>query len=238
MTKRGAVEMKAPKRKAGPGRKPGGPIHSKTSNFSTRITPQTRQDLEAEARAAGQSVSQVAEQLLRIGVRAKREKEQPDATRSLCFLVAELSRLLCNFKDANGKPSFYWRTNPYMFEAFKLAISKFMDGIRPPGEICSPIEEEPGLANSTVWGPHDTPEARADWATAIVFANLQTVEPERVRASFGPGASIDMLLDMDRTATNMARARADLQIEMRPQAAQEALQANKDLRNQFGGKQS
>jgi hypothetical protein len=184
-----------------------------------------------EARAGGQSVSQVAEQLLRLGIKTKRERERPDAMRALCYIVAELSELVCNFKAADGKPVFDWRTNPFMFEAFGLAIQKFMDVIKPAGDIRSPREDEPGLANSTIWGPYDTPHARAEWAVMILWHNLQSVEPERLKADmFSVPLSIDALTDMERTAYGMARAREDLQIAFRAQAKQDLL--NKFRRTQ------
>jgi hypothetical protein len=208
--------MKTTKRKAGPGRKPAGTIRSKISNFSTRITAETRQALETEARAAGQSVSQIAEQFLRLGIRTKRDRERPDAIRALCYVVAELSELLCNFKAADGKPAFDWRTSPFMFEALRLAIQKFMDQIKPAGDARSPIEDEPGLANSTLWGPYDTPDARAGWAVMILWHNLQSIKAERLTADmFSIPLPLDALTDMERTAYSMARAREDLQIEFR-----------------------
>ena len=55
------------KRAPGGGRKPAGPISGKLSIFSTRITHETRVALEAEAGMTGQSISQVAEQLINLG---------------------------------------------------------------------------------------------------------------------------------------------------------------------------
>jgi hypothetical protein len=209
--------MKAGKRKAGPGRKPAGTIRSKVSNFSTRITAETRVALETEARATEQSVSQVAEQLLRLGIKTKRERERPDALRAFCYLVAELAELICNFKEADGKPAFDWRTTPFTFEAFRLAIQKLMDAIKPSGEIRSPTEDEPTLANSLMWaGPYNSPEARAEWATMILWHNLQSAEPGRLtQEMFSPRVTVDELTEIERVAYSMARARHDLQIEFR-----------------------
>jgi hypothetical protein len=216
--------MKARKRKAGPGRKPAGTIRSKVSNFSTRITAETRVALETEARATEQSVSQVAEQLLRLGIKTKRERERPDALRAFCYLVAELAELICNFKEADGKPVFDWRTTPFTFEAFRLAIQKLMDAIKPSGEIRSPTEDEPTLANSLIAGPYDSPQVRAEWATMILWHNLQSVEPGRLRQEMFsppftpdefPPITVDELTEIERTAYSMARARHDLQIEFR-----------------------
>jgi hypothetical protein len=209
--------MKAGKRKAGPGRKPAGTIRSKVSNFSTRITAETRVALETEARATEQSVSQVAEQLLRLGIRTKRQREQPDALRAFCYLVAELAELICNYKQADGKPVFDWRTTPFTFEAFRLAIQKLMDAIKPSGEIRSPTDDEPTLANSLMWaGPYNSPQARAEWATMILWHNLQSAEPGRLTPEmFSPPITVDELTELERVEYTMARARHDLQIEFR-----------------------
>jgi hypothetical protein len=202
--------MKATKRKAGPGKTPSGPIRGKSSNFSTRITAETREALESEARARGYSMSQVAEQFLRLGIRTKRERDRPDAMRGLCYVIAELSELVCNLNPEGPLPD--WRTNPFMHEAFALAIQKFMTEIRPSGDVRSPIEDEPRLANNTIGGPYDTPQARAEWATMILWHNLH-LKPERLAPEmFGIPLPIDAITDMERTAYNMARAREDLQI--------------------------
>jgi hypothetical protein len=203
MTKQSRPGMITKKRKAGPGRKPAGPIRAKSSNFSTRITAQTRQALEAEARAAGQSISQVAEQLLRLGIDAKRKGDRSPPTRGFCYTVGELSELISNLK----MQEFDWRTNPFQFEAFGLAIQKFMKTIKPAGDIRSPIEDEPLLAKSPGLGPFDTPQARADWAVEIIWHNWQSIKPEHLEAGMvGPRGLI--------TAYGMARAKDDLRIEL------------------------
>src|SRR4051794_22702873 len=105
---------KTGKHKAGPGRPPAGPIRGKMSNFSTRITAETRAALETEARAT--NLSQAAEQLLRLGLAVKRERLRGDPTRALCYLIAELAETIC----PRGIPALEWQANPFMFEAFKL----------------------------------------------------------------------------------------------------------------------
>jgi hypothetical protein len=176
--------------------------------------------LEAEARATGQSVSQVAEQLLRLGIKTKRERERPDAIRAFCYLVEKLAELVCSFKGADGKPAFDWRANRFAFETLRLAIQKLMDEIKPSGDIQSPIEDEPALATSTVWGPHDAPQARAEWAVMILWHNLQSAEPELLRQQEICGVPVtafpeSAITALERTAYSMARAREDLQIEFR-----------------------
>ena len=60
-----------PKRRApGGGRKPNGPYRGVSANFCSRITPELRAELEALSASQGQSMSQVSEQLMRIGLEA------------------------------------------------------------------------------------------------------------------------------------------------------------------------
>src|SRR5712672_858377 len=70
-------------KKAGAAPAPG----SKSSNFSTRITPQTRASIEAEAKETGKSVSQMAEILIRRGLDARREAARNSATQAICYLL-------------------------------------------------------------------------------------------------------------------------------------------------------
>src|SRR5215467_1967926 len=81
-----------PRRRApGAGRKPAGPIAGKLSNFSTRITNETRLALEAQAGASGQSISQIAEQMIRLGLGTVAERERSNPTQALAFFIAELA---------------------------------------------------------------------------------------------------------------------------------------------------
>ena len=79
------------KRAPGAGRKPAGPISGKLSNFSTRITNETRIALEAQAGASGQSISQVAERMIRLGLETVAERERSNPTQALAFFIAELA---------------------------------------------------------------------------------------------------------------------------------------------------
>jgi hypothetical protein len=198
--------MKARKRKPGAGRKSAGPFKGQFSNFSTRIQIETRQALEAEAEAAGQSVSQMAQRLLWLGIKEKRKRERPDAVQALCYIIAELAELVCNLK----KPEEDWRTNPFMFEAFSVAIQKFMDAIRPSGEMRPPAREEAPFG-----GPLDTPDARAEWAVTVLWRFLQAAKPEPVTADmFNVALPLDWLTEMERDAFGMAKAREALQIDI------------------------
>ena len=99
-----------------------------------------------------------------------------------------------------------------MFETLKLSIAKLMETMKPDGEIRSPIETEAGLANSSIWGPHDTPQARADWAVMILWNYLMVAKPVKAAELFGPDLSKQMAADIEHTSYGMADAREHLKI--------------------------
>src|SRR4051794_39991246 len=74
-----------------PGRPPAGPIAGKTAVFSTRITAETRAMLEREATVSQQSISQLAERILRAGLAARHEREQGGSSKALGYLVEILA---------------------------------------------------------------------------------------------------------------------------------------------------
>jgi hypothetical protein len=190
--------MAKKKRASGGGRKPAGDIHGKKAWFSTRITAETRAALEAEAAASEKSVSQVAEALLVEAIATRREVSLDDPLKAFAYLIAQLEEVTCHGLDRD------WRTDRFMFEAFKRAIIKFMDGIAPAGEMRSPIEDTPLLAKTTIFGPLDTPERRANHVAKVVLHNFwrATARPTRVTASY--------LAAMDTTVNAMVKARAAL----------------------------
>jgi hypothetical protein len=204
--------MAAKRRTKGGGRKPRGDIHGKSKTLSTRITPETRQALETEALARGQSISQVAEQIINLGLQVRRERDRGKASpaRALGHIVAELSEVICGFKGEDGKPAFDWLTNPFMFQALRMAIPKFMDTIAPTGDVRSPAEYEPALANSTIWGPHDTPEARANYAVMVLSHNLRHAQPVSAEKALGFDMPLQMKIDIERTLYSMHQAREAL----------------------------
>src|SRR5262245_15072980 len=117
--------MRARKRAPGGGRKPRGDIRGKSATLTSRITASTALALGPEAAASGRSISQVAERMIELGLDRQKERERDTPVKALCYIVAELSALICCFKKEDRKP-FEWLTNPFMFEAFKLAIQRFM----------------------------------------------------------------------------------------------------------------
>lgn len=147
----------------------------KTATFATRITQRTRDLLDAEAERQGNSVAAVAERLLRTAL----EKKAAEETRS-----HELRRLfnlietLCFFlsKEHHWDDQKYdWHSNPYLFEAFRLAIGYLMTVMRPPGQITTP----PPPPKSSRYGTGDNIYAQdADFFEDMIYD--QNKYPESV----------------------------------------------------------
>jgi len=116
------------KRAPGAGRKPAGPISGKLSNFSTRITHETRVGLEAQAAMSGQSISQVAEQMIALGLATKREREQSSPTQALAFLVGDLAD---GCSALFGDKTFSWNTDAFAFDALAFALRLLLERLRP-----------------------------------------------------------------------------------------------------------
>ena len=108
----------------------------KTSYFSTRLTPKTRSLLEAEARRRGKSLSEVAEDLLQLGLEEIADLERPKPLRALLFLISSLSNEIRG--PHRQDPKYSWHSNPYMFAALRAGIIALLDKLRPPGEIVTP----------------------------------------------------------------------------------------------------
>jgi hypothetical protein len=111
---------------------------AKASYFSTRITQKTRDLLEAEARRSGESLAVVAEQLLQIGLekKAERRSRKDRPTKALLHLIYLLTRTVP--ADYGNDAKYNWRTNPFMFKAFRAAVARLLVSLQPSGEIVAP----------------------------------------------------------------------------------------------------
>jgi hypothetical protein len=139
----------------------------KSSYFSTRLTQKTRDLLEAEARRREKSLSEVAEDLLQLGLEEIADLDRPKPLRALLFLISALGRqtLGPHWPD----PKYSLHSNPYMFAAFRAGIIDLLDRLRPPGEIVTPPpgpeymdEDKPGLFR------HTFPDSPAEYARILV----------------------------------------------------------------------
>lgn len=171
------------KRRPGGGRKATGPYAGKTERFSTRIMRETREAIEREARLMGAGVSQAAESLLRLAVRVKREEERDRAMRALNFVIAETAHQVVGLHalDERGKEHaiFNWRTNPFFFKAFKMAVGKVLDALEPRGDKQPPSIEFSDidkkmqfLLTGTLVDSFNSPKARAEYAANSILSML------------------------------------------------------------------
>src|SRR5262249_35715759 len=84
----------------------------KTSYFSTRLTQQTRDLLDAEAAYTGKKLSSTAARLLNRALAEVAEERRPGSVRAL-FLLMEI--LLQRIQGSPLDRS--WRSSPYLFAA-------------------------------------------------------------------------------------------------------------------------
>jgi hypothetical protein len=163
------------------GRKPKGEFSGKTSNFSTRIQPETRKALEKEAKATGQSVSQFAERLIVAGLAERQDEKKDKALRALCFLIGEIARqVVVPIINAEKKVEgviFDWRSRPFFYKAFKVAVCRVLDSLDPPGEAKCPITRvelgEPNPFMEKFAASLKSPEARGEYVAEYIVRSLK-----------------------------------------------------------------
>jgi hypothetical protein len=152
------------KRRPGGGRK--ATLH-KISTFSTRITAETRGALEAEAAKSGISISQLAAKLLDDGLKDRRDRNLvSNPVRALALLIENIEQE-SRSRAADGTDC-EWRTDPTMFETFRIAISKLLEKLRPPGDIDT-SKDGPLIGRS--------PEEQAEFIIRRVWADLLSAAP-------------------------------------------------------------
>ena len=103
-------------------------------------------------------------------------------------MIAELAHNTVGYHEATGgkkKPMFDWRSNPFFFRAFKIAVAKVLDALEPKGEIRAPEmpkgydaermskDEEPGSLQWRWLRSYKTPEDRGQVAAEAVWDALQ-----------------------------------------------------------------
>jgi hypothetical protein len=114
------------KRAKGAGRKSKGEFHGMRNPLSIRITDTLREKLDGACKASGRSLTQEVTRRLddSFGI-----KGEPDPrVRAITYLIGQVTLY-------TGKE---WRTNPWMFQAFKVAVSLILEKLAPPGELISP----------------------------------------------------------------------------------------------------
>ncbi|MDO8877211.1 MAG: hypothetical protein Q8M24_18575 [Pseudolabrys sp.] len=114
------------RRKAGAGRKPKGPYAGKMATFATRITDETRKDLELAAAAKRRSLSQEAECRLRVSFQRERAAASDPQMTALCFVISQIAS---HMQPQGEEPR--WRTDPKIYEGFFAGVSLLLAAMHP-----------------------------------------------------------------------------------------------------------
>jgi hypothetical protein len=163
------------------GRTPKGEFAGKLSHFSTRIQPETRKALEHEAKVSGKSISQVAERLLVSALSDRRMGDLGRAKRAMSYLVAEIAHHIEGIHAQEGRrfrTPFKWRSDPFFYEAFKIAVAQVLEALTPPGEI-----KPPDLKVHHAESPSDrdwvesfkSPKARGEYVAGHILYSMRTI---------------------------------------------------------------
>jgi hypothetical protein len=87
-------------------------------------------------------LSQTIERLLQLGLHEKQARNRHQPIRAMCYLITQLSEMvtIALLKERNlMHPEYNWRSNPFMFEAFRVAVLYLFDALRPPGASVAPL---------------------------------------------------------------------------------------------------
>jgi hypothetical protein len=181
------------KRAKGAGRKSKGEFHGMRNPLSIRITDALRGKLDGACKASGRSLTQEVTRRLddSFGI-----KGEPDPrVRAITYLIGQVT--LYTGKD--------WRTNPWMFQAFKAAVSLILEKLAPPGELITPELVRQFGAKMGV--PPDqlksTPEGFGFLISEIVWTVLTTM-PELPPGMIVPSGSWGYAMPQAREALGVA----------------------------------
>jgi hypothetical protein len=159
-------------KRKGAGRPRSAPL-GKTSYFSTRIRAETRAWLEAESRRVGDTLSSTVERLLRFAMMKKDRDDRSDSIKALCYVIGLLAERIPGIYFAT--PEYSWRSNPFMFEAFRAAVSCILDELRPPGKVIAPPPLHPTFKSTF----KEQPEQHGlEMARALIFQLQSAAVPE------------------------------------------------------------
>jgi hypothetical protein len=159
-------------KRKGAGRPRSAPL-GKTSYFSTRISAETRAWLEAESRRVGDTLSSTVERLLRFAMMKKDSGDRSDPIKALCYVIGLLAERIPGIYFA--APEYSWRSNPFMFEAFRAAVSCVLDELRPPGEVVAPPPLHPTFKSTFKEQPD---QHGLETARALIFQLQSAAVPE------------------------------------------------------------
>jgi hypothetical protein len=170
------------KRAPGGGRKPGGEFRNLTAVMSLRMPQDLRDQLERARKVSKRSLSQELIARAEASFGRDRDQSRDRALRAFCFLFSELQRVVC------VDPELDWRSDPWLFQAFKLAVAKLLDRFQPAGETKLPqwwrfVRESPSVEGILFNKEEreritESPEAMAEHAVQRVLWSFDS--PQRL----------------------------------------------------------
>jgi hypothetical protein len=173
------------RRRPGGGRKSEGEFRNLTAVMSLRMPQDLRDRLEQARKASRRSLSQELIARAEASFERDRGQSRDRALRAFCFLFSELMQVIC----VNPELMPDWRFNPWLFQAFRLAVPKLLDHFRPAGGMKLPefwqfareVPDVDGLPAVKEWGRRitESPEAMADHAVQKVLADFNN--PQQVK---------------------------------------------------------
>jgi hypothetical protein len=209
--------------------------------FSTRLEPEVLAQLKASAADwPGENVSAFTEFLINRGL-AEREKQKRDqALRALLYCIAQLAERCGGIPTVKAR--WNWRTDPFLFRAFKLAVRKFLDALEEPsGEIKPPwasmlydSPEKLEIASTRTSSPElfkyivnqmmedsKSPENYATYAFTEVWrqANNPAPEPDEYERAIFQALPFGKALE--REFYGLPKALRDLELKSKPAAKPE-----------------
>jgi len=131
---------------------------------------------------------------LRRSINRKRDEERDPALQALLYMIGNLAEHLSGApyvpdKDARTLVEREWRSDPFIFQAFKVAVGKLLDAMEEPpkrspisipDEVVAKLEESLGLHFlKFMKEAHKTPENLGTFAFADLWARARKAEAER-----------------------------------------------------------
>jgi Arc-like DNA binding domain len=197
------------KRALGGGRKPKGDFSRAISPLSIRMPEDMRAELETAATNNGRSVTQELLRRIQDSFYRDRDKTRDPAQRALCFMITELADNVTSGAERDRK--FNWRTDPFFFRAFKIAVGLLLDALEPSGEMEPPPEQEAVAGADALelemLKSFRSPEERATFVALHCMHSLRFAHP-----SWASGLRPEIKADVERHYYGMADARRDLKI--------------------------
>jgi hypothetical protein len=168
------------KRAPGAGRKPKqGP---RASPLSLRMSADIRAGLEVSAaqrkQGKGWTLSEEILHRLRLSFDRERNEKRDQATRALCYLLAETIAAVAR----NAEPN--WRSDPWSFRAIKLAFDQILDALEPIGEMRARVMDQ-SEPYAGIWAPPGTlrfqlgggtPEEMAHFVRDVILDQLRPLD--------------------------------------------------------------